>query len=693
MPKYSTNDIRNIALVGHGSTGKTSLAEAILFNTKQTTRRGSTDEGTSVSDYLPDERERKASLDLAILHAPYKDKEFNLLDAPGYPDFLGGAYEALSVAETAVIVISAPAGIEVNTRIMWEEAEKQGLARVLVINKMDADNVDYDKLFEDIRTNFGNACVPLTLPVGQSGSFSGVVSTWNVPDEVPEGVLGGDPTEINAEMMESVLEADDTVLMKYLEGEEITTEEIQAILPKALVSGTMVPVFCTNAREDIGLTELMDFLADFAPSPASGRVPPLQAGENEMELVADATKDFVGRVFKVTITEVGRRSYIRVFQGKLTEDTSLYKVGESKSLKPGHLYKMQGKEQQALDEAIAGDLCSLVKVEGLHIGDTVVGKGDVDATLPTIKTPRPMCALAVYPVSQKDEQKIGEALTKLTDQDLTLTVDHNAQTRQTVLSGMSNLHLDVMLARLKENLKVEVETKPPKIPYLETVTSSANAHYRHKKQTGGAGQFGEVYIKVEPKQPDHVPEDADPNDPLCFLDEIVGGVVPNQFIPAVEKGVREAMNEGILAGYPVKNVTVRLYDGKTHPVDSKEIAFKIAGRNAFREGFMQARPSLLEPIVNVEVTVPSEFMGDIIGDLNGRRGQIQGMEQSGTMQLIKAKVPQSEMMTYATDLRSRTGGQGMFTMEPSHYEPVPNNVQAQVVEQAKRDAEEEEEGH
>jgi elongation factor G len=684
MPKYATEDIRNIALVGHGSTGKSTLAEGILFDAKTITRRGSIDDGSSVSDFDPQEKERNCSINLSVMHAPWGGKEFNILDAPGYPDYIGGAFEALAAADTAVILVSAPAGIEVNTRLMWEKAGELGLARILVINKMDADNVDFPKLLEEIKNNFGNACTPMVLPVGQSGSFAGVVSTLNVPSDVPAGVLGGDPESMNAELMESVLEADDALLEKYLGGEEVGEDEIKGILPKALVAGTIVPMFCTNARDDIGLPELMNFVANFAPSPTQATRPTARQGEEEVTLDADPSKPLMGRVFKVNITDVGRRSFLRVFQGTLAPDGSFYKVGDSKANKPGHIYKMQGKEQEQIDAAIAGDIVSVVKVENLEIGDTFADKAEAPV-LPAIDTPRPMCSLAVTPKSQKDEQKITEALTKLVDIDPTFATKNDAQTHELVVSGMSNLHLDVMLNRLKENFKVEVDTKTPRIPYLETITANAEGHYRHKKQTGGAGQFGEVYIRIMPRG------DRDNEDPLTFENKIVGGAISGPLIPPVEKGIREAMTEGILAGYHVIDITVELYDGKMHPVDSKEIAFRLAGRNAFREAFMEAKPVLLEPIADAEITVPGDLMGDIIGDLNTRRGQIQGMEASGAMQVIKARVPLAEMQNYATDLRSITGGQGMFTMEPAGYEQVPSNVQQQVVEQAKKEQEEEKE--
>jgi elongation factor G len=713
MAKYRVDDIRNIALVGHGAAGKTSLADTLLFKAKAVDRRGSVDDGTSVSDYDDEEKKRHFSVDTSLLHLEHQAKQVHLLDAPGYPDFVGAALEALAAVENGVVVVSAPNGIEVNTRRMFHEAGRRKLARLVVINKMDADNIRLAELLASLQSTFGKGCVLFNAPNGQGAQFTGVLSVLNPPDKPPAGC----PVDIAAarsKLLDAIVESDDALMEKYLMEGTVSADELSAAIPKALAAGTVIPIFFTSAKKDVGVSELLDALCSYALSPT--QAPRRQAtkgqGDNaqEVEVEPSESAEFVGQVFK-TLTDkfVGTLSFFRVFAGKITSEQPIANVRTHKSSRTGGLLQMQGKQQKPIPEAIPGDIVAVAKVEDMAIGDTVSSSPQAPR-LPRPQFPTPMFGLAVEPKARGDEQKISTSLHKIADEDPTFHVTRDTQTKELVITGMSQLHLDVLQHRLKRRFDLDVLTKEPKIPYRETVTTNAEASYRHKKQTGGRGQFGEVHLRVYPLKDFHVHSDEEllekfanksrfekmrsahyePEHDFAFIDTIVGGTIPNQFIPAVEKGCKELLERGALAGYRIQDVAVEVYFGKDHPVDSSEQAFKTAGRMAFKNAFLQARPVLLEPVVDLEVTVPSKYTGAILGDLNTKRARIENQDSlPGDLAVIKAKVPLAEVTRYAAQLGSITQGQGSYTMEFSHYDQVPGNVQQQIVSKAKVAADEE----
>ena len=713
MAKYRVEDIRNIALVGHGATGKTSLADCLLFKGKAVDRRGSVDDGSSLSDYDDEEKKRRFSIDTSFLHLEHQGKQVHLLDAPGYPDFVGGALEALQAVETAVIVVSAPNGIEVNTRRMFSEAGRRGLARMIVINKMDADNIKFDELIGALQETFGKGCVLFNAPVGQGAQFSGVVNVLNPPEKAPEGCLVN-LAQARSKLADAIVECDDALMEKYLTEGTVSGPELGAVIPKALAAGTVVPIFCTSAKKDLGVAEFLDALCQDALPPNLGKSRTVTKGTGdqakEIALEPSESGEFIGQVFKVINDKfVGNLSFLRVFSGKIGADQPLVNARTGKSSRTGGLIQMQGKQQKPVTEAIAGDIVAVAKVEELEIGDTVATAAH-PPKLSRPPFPTPMFGLAVEPKARGDEQKISTSLQKIAQEDPTFHITRDQQTNELVITGMSQLHLDVIQHRLKRRFELEMITKEPKIPYRETVTTPAEASHRHKKQTGGRGQFGEVHLRVYPVPRDITTEeqlteqfanksrfeklrsahyDSDHN--FAFLDCIVGGSIPNQFIPACEKGCKELLVRGALAGYRIQDVAVEIFFGKDHPVDSSEQAFKTASRVAFKNAFLQARPVLLEPIVNLEVTLPSKYTGAILGDLNTKRARIENQDSlPGDLAVIMAKAPLAEVTRYAAQLGSITQGQGSYTMEFSHYDQVPGNVQQQIVSKAKVAAEEEE---
>jgi elongation factor G len=716
MAKYTTNDIRNIALVGHGAAGKTSLADALLFKAKAVDRRGSVDDGSSVADYDDEEKKRRYTIDAKVLNLDHKGKHVNLIDTPGYPDFIGQAICGLSAVETAAIVVNAPSGVEVNTRRLFKEAGKLGLARMFIINKMDADNIQFESLVDAIQQTFGKACVLLNVPIGQGAQFSGVVDVLQPPASVPAGSLV-DVEAARAKLVDNIVEADDALMEKYLGEGQVSPQELAAALPKAMASGSLIPIVCTSARKDIGIEPLLDVIATFVLSPAQGvkRVVTKGSGEQAKQVPVEAKEsgEVLGQVFKTLSDKfVGILSYIRLYSGKLTADVPLVNTRTGKSSRTGGLLQVQGKSTKPIPEVIAGDIFAVAKVEDLRLGDTIATNANA-GKLPMVAFPTPMFGLAVEPKARGDEQKISGSLAKMADEDPTFRVSRDTQTKEMVINGMSQLHLDVVQTRLKKRYELEVITKEPKIPYRETIAASGEGMHRHKKQTGGAGQFGEVHLRVLPVPREitneeqcreqfmnkqrfaHMREDYckyDPDYNFAFVDSIVGGTIPNQFMPAVYKGCLEVMENGALAGYRMQDIACEVHFGKDHPVDSKEVAFKTAARVAFKNALMTARPQLLEPIVNLEVTIPSKYTGSILGDLNTKRARIENQDSlPGDLQVIKAKVPLAEVTRYAAQLGSITQGQGFYTMEFSHYDPVPGNIQQQIVAKAAKGKVEEEE--
>ncbi len=666
----NTSDIRNIVLLGHGGSGKTSLAEAILHTTGKTNRLGSVDDKTSISDFYEEEKEHGYSISASVLHTEHAGKTINIIDTPGYPDFIGPAYKSIPGAETAVIVISAAAGIETNTRKVFDLAKKANMSKLIVINKIDAENTDISELLQNIKDSFGQQCRVANIPAADKKSVIDCIE-----NETGDSPIG-DAASAHMELIESVVEADDELMEKYLGGEEIPADKISAVFTTALIADTIVPIVFTNAREEIGITELLDIITQYTPSPEQAKGAAIIDGENEVEIKADPSGPLAGLVFKVGFDPKSNMKFsnIRIFSGSLKSDTQLLINDEKKAIRPGHILKSQGPDTSEVPAGIAGDIVTLAKVEELKVGD-LVHDGGVKGQFQMPKAPEPMFSLALEPATRGDEQKISTALDKLVDEDPCFKVARDPQTKELVVSGMGELHLRVILEKMDKYYKLKVNTKQPKIPYRETITSKAEGHYRHKKQSGGAGQFGEVYLRVEPAE-----RDSDPS--LEFNWDIFGGSIPGQFEPAILKGINDVMASGVVANCIMQDIKVSVYDGKHHPVDSKEVAFRAAGKGAFIDAIQKAKPVLLEPIVDMEITVPSDNMGDIAGDIASRRGRVTGQDMlPGNMLTVKAQVPLSEVTQYSSQLKSVTGGRGSYSMTLSHYEPVPSNVQQQIVAQ------------
>ncbi|MFH1613715.1 MAG: elongation factor G [Planctomycetota bacterium] len=663
-------DIRNIVLLGHGGSGKTSIAEAVLHTTNATNRLGSVEDKSTVSDYDEEERQRQHSIYSTLMHVNYAGKTINMIDTPGYPDFIGAALVSIPAAEAAIIVISASAGIEVNTRKLFEAAMNAGKPRIIVINKIDADNIDLPGLIRNIHETFGSACRCANLP----GTDENTIIDCLTNDTGDSPVM--DVATAHTELIESVIEADDKLMESYLGGEEIGADKIASVFVKAMMAGTIVPVVFTNARREVGITDLLDIITKFVPSPADVEPVKVIAGEKSAEIKPDPAGPLAGLVFRIGFDQRSNMKYasIRIFAGKLTPETAMLVNEERKPLRPGHILKLQGGETSEIQAGITGDIVTLAKIDEIRIGD-LVHDGKFPGRIQMPRIPTPMYALALEPAARGDEQKISSALEKVSEENICFKITRDPQTKELVINGLGDLHLRVVLSRLEKRYKLAVKTKQPKIPYRETITGKAEGHYRHKKQTGGAGQFGEVYLRIEPAE-----RDSDP--PVQISWDIFGGTIPSQYEPAVAKGIFDVMENGFVAGFPIQDIKVSVYDGKYHPVDSKEVAFRAAGKGAFLDALEKAKPALLEPIVNIEITIPAANMGDITGDLASRRGRIQGQEMlAGNMVVIKAQVPLSEVAQYDSQLKSVTGGQGSYSMELSHYEPVPPNVQQQVIQQ------------
>ena len=664
------NDIRNVVLLGHGSSGKTMLSEAILHKTGMTSRLGSIEDKTTVSDFDEEEKQCQHSIHSSLMYAEYKGKHINIIDTPGYPDFVGAALQSVAGADAAIVVVSAPAGIEINTRKLFAAATAANKARIIVINKMDAENTDLGGLIKSIQTTFGSQCRCANLPTADKASVIDCIAN----DSGDSAVM--DVGEAHTELIESIIEADDELMESYLGGEEIGADKIAGVFVKALTAGTIVPIVFTNARKEIGVAELLDMVVQYVPSPTQMAPAVLKDGENETEIKADVNGPLAGLVFRIGFDQRSNMKYasIRLFSGKLSSATGLLINDDKRSVRPGHPLRMQGGETEELKSVSAGDIVTLAKVEGLKVGD-LVHDGKMSGAFAMPPIPKPMFSLALEPASRGDEGRLGGALDRLCEEDICFKVTRDLQTNELVINGLGDLHLRVMLSKMEKRFKISVNTKPPKIPYRETITAKAEGHYRHKKQTGGAGQFGEVYLRVEPGE-----HDSDPS--LEYSWDIFGGSIPGQYEPAVLKGVKDVMAAGAVAGFPLQDIKVSVYDGKHHPVDSKEVAFRAAGKGAFSDAIRKAKPVLLEPIVNMEITIPADNMGDITGDLASRRGRISGQDMlAGNMVVVKAQVPLSEVTQYNSQLKSVTGGQGSYSMELSHYEAVPPNVQQQVIAQ------------
>ena len=691
MPGYKTEDIRNVALVGHGGAGKTTLADLFLFKAGTASRAGSVDDGSSLFDRDDEEKERKSSITSSVGHLTHGGKRINFIDTPGYPDFIGQVAGAISAVETAAVVVNATSGVEVNTRRTFQIAGDAGVGRIIVLNRCDGDNIDFAGVVAGIQEVFGTQCIPFNVPDQVGGGFSAVLGTLN-----PEGSGVVDPADYSEALTDCIVEADDELMEKYMETMELSADEAAAGITKAIAAGTLIPIFCVSGKGDVGVTELLDGIA--ANCPAPGEV--LRTADDDSEVAADAGGPLVAQVFKNRIDPfVAKMNFVRIYSGTMKKDSSVNSQSSGKNIKVSTLNEIQGGELTAVDTAIAGDIIALVKIEGLDVSDTLGEK-----KLPSIAFPRPMVGAAVTPKTTADQQKISGALAKVQDEDQTFTIVRDQQTKEMVAYGMSELHLQMILDRIAKRDKVGVDTKTPRIPYREACTGNGEGSYRHKKQSGGSGQFGEVHFRIAPIPHGIEPEEYftkqrfesmrefhyDPELNYAFVDCVTGGSVPNQFIPAVEKGIKERMERGVIAGYQVQDVACTLFFGKDHPVDSNETAFKMAASMCFRNVFQESKPVLLEPIVKIAITLPADKLGDITSDLTTRRGRMEGMDSApGGYQVLTGFVPLAEVQDYARSLSSMTGGQGSYSHEPSHYEVVPANEQQKIIAAAKKEEEEE----
>ena len=681
MPKYSTDSIRTIALVGHTGAGKTTLAEMLLAKAGAIAAPGSVERGNSVCDFDPLEKTYKHSLNSALVNFTWKNVHIHLIDTPGSPDFMGQAISALAAVETAVIVINAETGVQLATDRMLKWAAKRGLCRMIVVNRIDAENADLPALLAKIQQGVGKECLPINLPAKNG---SDVVDCFFNPDGEADF---SSVREAHAALVDQVVEVDEALMAKYLEQGEVAPEQLHAPFEKALREGHLIPVCFASARNGAGVEALLDIFAKLAPNATEGNAPPFLKGEGseaqEFYAVPGAKAHVLAHVFKIVIDPfIGKVGIFRVHQGTLTPNTQLFVGSGRRPFKVGHLFTVQGKDTVETDALVPGDIGAVTKVEEIEFDSVLHDSHDEDHIhLRPLEFPVPMHGIAVEPKKKGDEQRLFEVLHKLEMEDPCFKVERHATTNETVIRGLGELHIRGKLEKLNQQYKMELSVKPPKIPYRETVTKTAEGHCRHKKQTGGAGQFGEVFLRVEPLPRGKGYE---------FVDKVKGGVIPSVFIPAVEKGVRMALDSGVIAGYPVHDIRVTVHDGKHHAVDSKEVAFVSAGRKAIIDAFAKAAPIVLEPIVNVEIAAPDKFIGDLTTDLSGKRGHVTGTDSAGAgVTAIKGQAPLSELADYQTRLKSVTGGQGSYSIDFSHYAPVPGHTQAQLVSKHKAPEEEE----
>lgn len=686
MKEYGTEFLRNVALLGHGGTGKTSLAEAMLFVAKAINRLGRVDDGTTVMDFDPEETRRQISINTALAPAEWKNHKINILDTPGYFDFVGDVIAALTVADSALVVVCASSGVEVGTEKSWTYLEDRGMPRTVFVNKMDRENANFGKVVEQLRSFFGPKLVPVQLPIGEADSFRGIVDLVAMKayikdgDSIKEAPIPEDmQAQVEAardEMVEAASVADEDLMMKYLEGEALTDAEIEQAVRLGTQTGELVPILCGSAQSTLGISLLNDHIVQCMPSPANRTVSGTNAQDEEITISA-SNPELAALVYKTMADPyVGKLTLFRVFSGTMRSDSTCFNVRTGRDERVGQLFLIKGKEQIPVSKIGPGDLGAVAKLQETTTNDTLTTK-EAKISVKPVEFPKPNMTLAIQPKSKGDEDKIASALGRLSEEDPTIRVERRTDTGQNLIHGMGDVHIEILTSRLQKKFGVEVELSTPVVPYRETIRGRAKAEGKHKKQTGGRGQYGHVWLEISPADPDA-------EDRLVFVDDIFGGAVPRNYIPAVEKGLREILDDGPLAGYPVEGVRVSLFDGSYHPVDSSEMAFKIAAGLAFRKGFLDANPVLLEPIMNVEITVPEAFMGDVMGDLNKKRGRILGMEPRGGLQVIKAQVPMAEMFKYAIDLRSMTQGRGSFTSEFSHYEEVPAQIAEQVIAESKK---------
>lgn len=691
MKNYSANQIRNVVLLGHGGSGKTTITEAILYAAGVNNRQGKVEEGNTVSDYDPEEIRRKVSINTAMIPIEWEGCKINLLDTPGYFDFIGEVKQAARAADAAVIVVSAHSGVEVGTEKSWEYAEELKLPKMIFVNGMDDEHGSLHKILEDLRERFGKGIAPLQVPIKENGHFAGFVNIvrmkgrkfvkdhledCEIPRELYEEI-----NPIREMILEAVAETDETLMEKYFNEEEFTLEEIQTAIHQGVLDGSIVPVLCGSALQNIGIQVLLNSILKYMPSPVEehmsikGQRPDTN---EELERKCDEKEPVCAFVWK-TIADpyVGRLSIFRMYSGILRKDTVLYNPKKDAAEKISHLYLLRGKEQIEVEELRAGDIGAVAKLQNTGTSDTLCDR-EAPIVLPDIEFPTSLMTMAVVPKGKGDEEKISTALHRLLEEDPTLRLENNVETHQELIYGIGEQHLDVVVSKLKNKFKIEVDLITPIVPYREMIKSKVKIQGKYKKQSGGHGQYGDVWMEFEPS--------GDLAKTYVFEEKVFGGAVPRQYFPAVEKGIQECIIHGVLAGYPVVGLKATLVDGSYHPVDSSEMAFKVATSLAYKEGLVKASPALLEPIARVAVLVPEEYMGDIIGDLNKRRGRIMGMNPVERKQEIVAEVPMSEMFRYATDLRSMTQGRGSFTMGFERYEEAPSDVAQKVIEERKKEA-------
>ncbi|KYH28753.1 elongation factor G [Clostridium colicanis] len=686
MKDYNVQNLRNIAFIGHSGSGKTTLAEAMLYYTKTIDRFGKVEDGNTISDYDPEEKRRKISISTSVLPCEWENVKINIVDTPGYFDFVGEMIEGLRATDIAVIVVSARSGIKVGTEKAWSYVNENNMPRAFFINKLDTENSDFEKVLSQLKDSFGISVVPIQYPIGKENDFKGVINVISrkarifnpktnqmEAADIPEQLINK-TDECKKMIMEAVAETDEVLLEEYLSEGALSDEEIYNGLIKGIESGEIAPVLCGSAYKGIGINTFLEDIVECFPSPKDLRPVKAKKDDKNIEVPIDENTPFSALVFK-TIADpfVGKLSIFKVMSGKAKCDSIVYNVNKKKQEKITSMYFIRGKEQIPTSEIIAGDIGAVTKLQFTTTGDTLCEKEDCKV-FEEIKFPKPVMSMAIVPKAKGDEEKISSGLNKLLDEDPTFKITRDVENADTIISGVGETHLEIIANKLKTKFGIDVELQSPKVPYRETIKKQSDVQGKHKKQSGGHGQYGDVKIKFEPRD--------DGEEDLLFVDKIVGGVVPKQYIPAVEKGLRECMKHGVLAGYPVIGLKATLYDGSYHPVDSSEMAFKVAASLAYKKGIQQANPVLLEPIMHVEVEVPDEYMGDIIGDINKKRGRVLGMEASKGLQKIIAEVPMAEMFKYATDLRSITGARGSFEMRFERYEEVPANEAEKIIQAA-----------
>ncbi len=685
MKQYATDKIRNLVLLGHGGTGKTSLAEGMLFASGAVNRLGRVEEGTTTSDFDPDEVKRKVSINLSLLPTEWKDTKVNILDAPGYADFIGDAYSGLAAADAALIVVCAASGVQVGTEQSWEMVEERGIPRGLFVNRLDRENADFAGTLAQIQETFGKHCIALQVPIGSQEALKGVIDLVDMKAhlgekgqeaEIPSD-LQADAASYREQLVEAAAEADDDLLNKYLEGDELSEEEVRRALDKGIAEGTIFPVFAGTGTKLIGVPSLLDAIAAYFPSPAQATAK-AQSNNVEVELKAEPAGPLAAQVFKTTADPyVGKLTYLRVFSGTLKADSHVWNANKNADERIGQLFLIRGKNQEPVPQIVAGDIGAVPKLSDTVTSDTLCGR-ERPLALPPLKFPEPIFSAAVHPRSKADTEKMSTALARIIEEDPILRITRDPDTGETLLSGLGEAHVEIACEKMKRKFGADIVLTTPKVAYKETITQPAAAEYTHKKQTGGHGQYAKVTLQIEPQSRGAGFE---------FVNRIVGGVVPKHYIPAVEAGVHEALTDGVFAHMPMVDVRVSLVDGKEHPVDSSEMSFKLAGSMAFKASAQKAHPVLLEPILNVRVRVPESYTGDIVSDLNGRRAKVLGISPDSKMTVIDAQAPAAEMLRYSTDLRSLTQGRAIFEMSFDHYEEVPEHIAKKIIDQAEKERE------